>query len=59
MPRKIRAHDPRKTTKVAPSPVEVKQMAHPRIWKTAIALAEGNMSRITVNSYTSVTVINP
>jgi hypothetical protein len=57
MVRKVRAHDPSKTTKVPPSPVVVTQMAHPEIWKIAMRIAEGNISRITVESYAKVTVV--
>lgn len=59
MVRKVRAHDPNKITKPKPAPVEVRHIAHPKVWKTAIGLAQGNMSRITVISYACVTVLLP
>lgn len=60
MGRRTRATDPSKTaTKVKPSPVETRQIAHPRVWDTAIKLAEGNVTLIKVEAFARVTVILP
>lgn len=59
MVRKVRASDPTKRQRRKPAPVETRLMAHPRVWQTAIKLAEGNMTRITVESFAKVTVVLP
>ena len=56
MPRRTRAHDPSKVTRHTPAEVEVRNVAHPRIWSTAIQLAGGEKGRITVESYSRITV---
>lgn len=59
MPRRTRANDPTKRTKPKPEPVETRHIAHPKVWETAIKLADGNMSLVTVESFARVTVVLP
>lgn len=59
MGRRLKASDPSKATRHKPQPVEVRNMAHPKIWAVAIKLAEGDMNRITVETYSRVTIITP
>ena len=58
MGRRLKASDPTKATRPKPAPVEVRNIAHPAIWKTALRVAEGKTERISVESYTRVTVIS-
>lgn len=57
MGRRLKATDPTKATRHKPTPVEVRNIAHPRIWKTAIKLAGGDRNRVNVERYTCLTVI--
>lgn len=59
MARRLKAHDPTKRPRRKAEPVVTTQMAHPRIWATAIKLADGNMTRIKVVNFCNVTVIIP
>ena len=59
MVRKVRAHDPNKVATRPPAPVEVKRMAHPKVWAQAVKLANGDISRITVESYCRVSILTP
>lgn len=60
MARRTRATDPKKTsTKPKAAPVEVRNIAHPKVWKTALAVANGNMALLTVDSFARVTVTLP
>jgi hypothetical protein len=59
MARRTKAHNPEARTRRKPEPVETRQIANDRIWKTVTALAEGNMTRVEVVSYTHVTVVIP
>ena len=56
MGRRLRASDPTKATRHKPTEVEVRNVAHPRIWKTALHLAGGEKERITVESYSKLSV---
>jgi len=56
MARRQRAHNPTKATSPKPSEVEVRNVAHPRVWATAIHLAGGEKDRIVVESFGKVSV---
>lgn len=56
MVRRVRASNPTKATRPKPAPVEVRNMAHPKVWATAIKLAGGQKERVTVVSYSCVSV---
>lgn len=56
MGRRLKASAPAKATSHKASPVEVRNMAHPKIWATAIKLAGGDSHAIRVESYCSVWV---
>lgn len=57
MARRLRASDPTKATRHKAEPVEVRNIAHPRIWATAISLAGGDSSRVKVESFGRVEVL--
>jgi hypothetical protein len=57
MPRRTRAHDTSKATRHKAQPVLVRNMAHPRIWKTALKLAGGDKGKITVDSYSKLSIV--
>lgn len=57
MARRQKAHDPTKATRRKPAPVEVRNIAHPKVWKTAMLVAGGDTNRITVQTATNVTVV--
>lgn len=57
MVRRQKAHDPTKATRHKPTEVEVRNVAHPRIWQTAINLTGGDASRIKVESYGCLTLV--
>ena len=59
MARRTRASDPTKKTRPKPSPVEVRNVAHPKVWKTAILVADGNVTLIKVDGFARVTVTIP
>lgn len=46
-----------KATRHKAAPVEVRNIAHPRLWKTALKLANGNAKLITVDSYVKLSVV--
>lgn len=54
--RRTKAHDPTKRERRKPEPVEVKQIAHPGIWRTALKVAEGRTERMTVEGFTRVII---
>lgn len=56
MGRRLKAHDPSKATRPKPSEVQVTRLAHPKVWATAIKLANGNASNIKVETYSRVWV---
>lgn len=57
MGRRLKASDPTKATRHKPEPVEVRNIAHPKVWKTAIKLAGGQRDLVTVESYTRLSVV--
>ena len=56
MARRLRASNPAKATRHKPEPVEVRNVAHPRIWQTALKLANGRHELIVVESFNRVSV---
>lgn len=59
MGRRLKANDPTKVTRHKPAEVEVRNIAHPRVWATAITLAKGDKDRVTVEGYVRVVVTLP
>lgn len=59
MVRRVKAHDPTRRTRRKTEPVEVRHVAHPGVWETALKLAEGDMTRVTVEAFGRVTVLLP
>lgn len=58
MARRLKASDQNKTSSHKPSEVEVRNIAHPRLWQTAMKIAEGKRELITVESFTRLTIVN-
>lgn len=56
MGRRLKAHDTTKATRPKPSEVTVTRLAHPKVWSTAIKLAQGKTERIHVETYSKVWV---
>ena len=59
MGRRLKASDPSKATRHKASEVEVRHIAHPKVWATAIKLARGHKELITVDAYGRVSVVLP
>lgn len=59
MGRRLRASNPSKAAQHKAQPVEVRNIAQPGVWKTAMRLAGGDASRIVVRSWGKVEVIPP
>jgi hypothetical protein len=57
MVRRQKAHDPTKATRRKPEPVTVRNIAHPRIWTTALKLAGGDKDLVTVEGFNRLSVI--
>jgi hypothetical protein len=57
MARRTRASDPTKATRPKPGPVEVRNIAHPKVWQTAIRLAGGDKDKIQIETFSRVAVI--
>ena len=57
MGRRLKASDPTKATRHKPTDVEVRNVAHPRVWATAINLAGGDKSRVKVETFGRVEVL--
>ena len=57
MGRRLKANDPTKATRPKPADVEVRNIAHPRVWATAINLAGGDKSRVKVETFGKVEVL--
>jgi hypothetical protein len=55
--RRLKASDPTKATRHKPADVDVRNVAHPRVWATAISLAGGDKSRVTVETFGRVEVL--
>lgn len=56
MVRRQRAHNPAKATSPKHAEVEVRNIAHPRVWATAIRLAGGDKGRVKVENWSKVEV---
>lgn len=59
MVRKVRASDPKARVRRKPAPVETRHVANARVWATALKLAEGDMTRVTVETFGRVSVTLP
>lgn len=57
MGRRLRASNPTKATRPKPEPVEVSNIAHPRVWSLAMQLAGGDVARVKVISAGRVEVL--
>lgn len=57
MGRRLKATPNANATRPKPSEVEVRNIAHPRVWATAINLAGGDKSRVKVESFSRVEVV--
>jgi hypothetical protein len=55
--RRLKASNPTKATSHKPQPVEVRNIAHPGVWQTAMKIAEGDTSRLKVVSMGRVDVM--
>ena len=51
MARRLKAHDTSKTTRHKAEPVEVRNIAHPKVWKLALSVAGNDAKRIQVVRY--------
>lgn len=56
MARRLKAHDPTKATRPKAEPVLVRNIAHPKVWATAMKVADGNAELIRVETYSRVVV---
>lgn len=57
MARRLKASSPGTTaTRPKKAPVQVSNIAHPKVWKTALKVAGGNPKLLTVVNYSQVTV---
>lgn len=56
MARRLKAHDTTKATRHKAAPVEVRNVAHPKVWKLALTVAGGNAALLTVVKYGEVVV---
>jgi hypothetical protein len=59
MGRRLKASDGTKATRHKASEVVVRNIAHPKVWATAIKLAGGDKARVTVETYSRVSVLMP
>lgn len=57
MGRRLRATPGANATRHKPEPVEVRNIAHPRIWALAMQLAGGDMQRVKIVSAGRVEVL--
>ena len=57
MGRRLEASDPTKATRHKPSEVEVRNIAHPKVWKTAMSVAGGKAELLRVVRYGEVVVM--
>lgn len=58
MARRLRASNPKtNATRPKKSEVAVSNIAHPKVWKTALKLAGGDPKRLTVINYSEIAVI--
>lgn len=56
MARRLRASNPRKATEHKAQPVEVRNIAHPRLWQTALKITGNRRELIKVESYTHLII---
>lgn len=56
MARRLKATPDANVTRHKPEPVEVRNVAHPAVWATAIKVADGKADRIAVETFTKVCV---
>lgn len=56
MARRLKASDPTKATPRKPEEVEVRNIAHPLVWATAMKVAGNRRDKITVVLFSHVTV---
>ena len=56
MARRLKASNPTKATSPKIAKVEVRNIAHPAIWKTAMKVSGNKRERITVESWCKVVV---
>lgn len=59
MGRRLKASDPTKATRHKPEPVEVRNIAHPKVWALALSIAGGNAALIQVEDYSRVVINLP
>jgi len=59
MGRRLKASDPTKATRHKPSEVEVRNIAHPRVWTLALQIADGKHELIEVESFARVSIKLP
>lgn len=58
MARRVKATSTKaKTTRAKKQPVEIRNVAHPKVYKTALKLAGGDPKKLTVVSYSEIAVI--
>lgn len=57
MVRRQKAHDPTKTTRPKTAPVEVRNIAHPKVWALALLVAGGNAGLIKVETHGRVSIL--
>lgn len=58
MARRLRASNPKtNATRPKKAEVAVSNIAHPKVWKTALKLAGGDPKRLTVINYSEIAVI--
>jgi hypothetical protein len=57
MGRRLKASDGSKATRHKASPVEVRNIAHPRVWATALTIAGGDHRLIQVITHANVVVM--
>lgn len=56
MGRRLKATPNANATRHKPAKVEVRNIAHPKVWETAIKVAGGDSKLIAVEGFTKVTV---
>jgi hypothetical protein len=59
MGRRLKASNPTKATPHKASEVEVRNIAHPKVWTLALTIAGGNAALLQVESFSKVWVTLP
>lgn len=59
MGRRLKASNPSKRERRKPAEVKVTFVAHPRVYQTARRIAEGDMTRVSVETPTRIVVTIP